>query len=158
VPKGLIPDQDNDLLRVNLQAAQGTSYREMVDHINKVAPILHANPNIAEMFISTGGSMGSMNQANFGISLTPRRTRKLSAQQVLQQVRPQLARFPGFRATVTVPPSIQIGSRQNAGAYSLSVRSANTDELYLWARRLEDAITALSEVQDVTDNIQITSP
>ena len=30
VPKGFIPDQDNDSMFVNLQAAQGTSYYQMV--------------------------------------------------------------------------------------------------------------------------------
>ena len=33
VPKGFIPDQDNDSLNVNVQAAQGTSYYDMVDYV-----------------------------------------------------------------------------------------------------------------------------
>ena len=32
VPKGFIPDQDNDSLNVNVQAAQGTSYYDMVQN------------------------------------------------------------------------------------------------------------------------------
>ena len=32
VPKGFIPDQDNDSLNINLRAAQGTSFYEMVDY------------------------------------------------------------------------------------------------------------------------------
>ena len=31
VPKGFIPDQDNDSMNINLRAAQGTSYFEMVE-------------------------------------------------------------------------------------------------------------------------------
>ena len=37
VPKGFIPDQDNDSLNVNVQAAQGTSYYDMVQNVGKVA-------------------------------------------------------------------------------------------------------------------------
>ena len=33
VPKGFIPDQDNDSLNINLRAAQGTSFYEMVDYV-----------------------------------------------------------------------------------------------------------------------------
>ena len=43
VPKGFIPDQDNDSLNINVQAAQGTSYYEMVGHVNRIAAIVHAN-------------------------------------------------------------------------------------------------------------------
>jgi HAE1 family hydrophobic/amphiphilic exporter-1 len=143
VPKGLIPDQDNDLLRVNIQAAQGTSYYEMRDHVFKIAPILTSNPNIAEMFVNTGGSFASMNSASFGISLLPRAERSQSVQEILQQVRPRVANFPGFRATLSIPPTIQIGGRQQTGAFSLTVRSANTDELYEWTNRLEAALGGL---------------
>ena len=37
VPKGFIPDQDNDSLNVNVQAAQGTSYYDMVQNLGAVA-------------------------------------------------------------------------------------------------------------------------
>jgi hydrophobic/amphiphilic exporter-1 (mainly G- bacteria), HAE1 family len=37
VPKGFIPDQDNDSLNVNVQAAQGTSYYEMVTNVGRIA-------------------------------------------------------------------------------------------------------------------------
>ena len=35
VPKGFIPDQDNDSLNVNVQAAQGTSYYDMVQNVSE---------------------------------------------------------------------------------------------------------------------------
>ena len=44
VPKGFIPDQDNDSLNVNVQAAQGTSYYEMVDYVNRIAGISEHEP------------------------------------------------------------------------------------------------------------------
>src|SRR5215467_5744842 len=55
VPKGFIPDQDNDSLNVNVQAAQGTSYYEMVNSVSRIASIINANPNVDTFFASTGG-------------------------------------------------------------------------------------------------------
>ncbi len=61
VPKGFIPDQDNDSLNINVLAAQGTSYYDMVDYTGKIAAIINANPDVDTFFASTGGGFGSMN-------------------------------------------------------------------------------------------------
>src|SRR4029077_8119675 len=60
VPKGFIPDQDNDTLNVNVQAAQGTSYYEMVSDVERIAAIINRNPSVDTFFASTGGGFGSM--------------------------------------------------------------------------------------------------
>jgi HAE1 family hydrophobic/amphiphilic exporter-1 len=158
VPKGFIPDQDNDTLNINLRAAQGTSYYEMVDDAKKVAEIVRGNPYVDTFFVSTGGNFGSMNTARLNVQLVPRRRRPLSAAQIAQQLRPQLSRFPGFQAFMNLPPAIQIGGRQSNSAYTLTVESADTANLYSWARRLENEIVKLPELQDVSDDMEIRSP
>ena len=96
VPKGFIPDQDNDSMNINLRAAQGTSYFEMVKNARQVAEIVSRNPYVDTFFVSTGGGTSAMNTARLNVQLTPRRTRPLTAAQVAQQLRPQLSRFPGI--------------------------------------------------------------
>jgi hydrophobic/amphiphilic exporter-1 (mainly G- bacteria), HAE1 family len=158
VPKGFIPDQDNDSLNVNVQAAQGTSYYEMVDNVSTIAKVINANPYVDTFFASTGGGFGSMNQARFNVQLTPRRNRPISAAAIAQQIRPQLLRFPGFRAFVSLPPAIQIGGHMGNSSYNLTVQSADTAILYSWATKLEGVIATLPEVQDVSDDMQMKSP
>ena len=158
VPKGFIPDQDNDSLNVNVQAAQGTSYYEMVDYVKRIGAIVNANPYVDTFFASTGGGFGSMNMARFNLQLTPRRNRPVSAAEIAQQLRPLLLRFPGFRAFVSLPPAIQIGGRMGNSSYSLTVQSADTAQLYDWAQQLEAAVATLPEVQDVSDDMQMKSP
>ena len=158
IPKGFIPDQDNDSLNVNVQAAQGTSYDDMVSYVGRIANVINRNPSVDTFFASTGGGFGSMNTARFNIQLVPRRARRFTSAQVAQQLRPQLLSFPGFRAFVSLPPALQIGGRMGNSAYNLTVQSANTAELYDWAARLEAAIAPLPEVQDVSDDMQMMSP
>ena len=158
VPKGFIPDQDNDTMNINLRAAQGTSYYEMVDNAKKVAEVVRKDPNVDTFFVSTGGNFGSMNTARLNVQLVPRRQRKLSAAQVVQEMRPKLSRFPGFQVFMTLPPAIQIGGRQSNSAYNLTVESADTASLYGWARKLEEQIVTLPELQDVSDDMEIKSP
>jgi hydrophobic/amphiphilic exporter-1 (mainly G- bacteria), HAE1 family len=158
VPKGFIPDQDNDTLNVNLRAAQGTSYYEMAANARKVADLVSRNPYVDTFFVSTGGGNSAMNTARLNVQLTPRRTRPLSAAQIAQQLRPQLSRFTGLQAFVSLPPAIQIGGRQANSSYTLTVESADTANLYSWAGRLEREIAKLPELQDVSDDMEVKSP
>ena len=59
VPKGFIPDTDNDSLNVNIQAAQGTSYYEMVGYAQRIADMINKNPYVEAMMANTGGGGGS---------------------------------------------------------------------------------------------------
>ena len=109
VPKGFIPDQDNDSLNISVQAAQGTSYYDMVGCLKSLAAEIGANPNVDTFFASTGGGFGSMNMARLNLQLLPRKARAVPASEVARQLRARVLRFPGFRAFVSVPPALQIG-------------------------------------------------
>jgi len=165
VPKGFIPDQDTSELNLRLRAAQGTSYYEMVDSARKVADIVMRNPNVVSFPVVTGsfggggGGIGAMNTAMFPIiALTPRAGRTASAAEVARQLRGQLLQFPAFRAFVNLPPALMIGGRMGDSSYTLTVQSADTDELYAWAPRLSQAISQLTQVQDVSNDMEMKSP
>ena len=161
VPKGFIPDTDNDSLRVQLRAAQGTSYYEMVGYTQRIADLIKQNPYVDSLMANTGGGGGGgggQNTGRFAIQLTPRSTRPLSAQQIAQQLRGPLGVFPGFRTFVNVPAALQIGGFRGNSSFNLTVQSLNYEELYTWAPRLERAIAELPEVQDVSDDMELSSP
>jgi HAE1 family hydrophobic/amphiphilic exporter-1 len=159
VPKGFIPDQDNDFLFVNMRAAQGTSFYDMSTGALRAAEIVKQNPYIESFVVNTGGGGNGANQARIQIQLTPRATRPQSAQQIAAQLRPLLLRFPNYRAFVNIPPSLQIGGRVGNSTYNVTVQSADTDQLYDWAQRLSNAMeTQVHEIQDVSNDLEIKSP
>ena len=160
VPKGFIPDTDNDSLNVNLQTAQGTSYYESVNYAQKVIDIIRQNPYVEAQMVNVGGGGpgGPGGGGNFNIQLVPRAKRPLSAQQIAQQLRGPLGRFAGFRATVNVPASLQIGGFRGNSNFNINVQSLNYEDLYTWAPRLEAAIAQVPEVQDASDNMEFKSP
>ena len=58
-----------------------------------------------------------------------------------------------------MPSAIQIGGRQGNQNYSIMLQSLNTDELYRWAPRLEQAIAEqVPEVQDPSTDLEMKSP
>jgi HAE1 family hydrophobic/amphiphilic exporter-1 len=164
VPTGFIPDEDKDSMFVNLQAAQGTSFYDMSKWTQQVADVVIRNPYVDSFMASVGGgpgggSGGGANNGRLMVQLLPRADRALTAQQIAQQIRPQLLRYPGFRGFVGLPPSLQIGGRMGNQNYSIMMQSMNTDDLYEWAPKLEAAIAAeVPEVQDVSTDMEMKSP
>jgi HAE1 family hydrophobic/amphiphilic exporter-1 len=162
VPKGFIPDQDNDSMNINIRAAQGTSFYEMSTAATRVAEIVRRNPYIDSFMVRVGGGGsgygGSQNSAQLQVNLTPRATRPATAQQISQQLRRQLLSFPNFNVFVNLPSSLNIGARVGNSSYNVTVRSPNTDELYDEASRLATAMQRIQEIQDVSSDLEIRSP
>ena len=66
IPKGFIPDQDTDQLTVTTEAAQGTSYYQMVDYVQQIAGAVAGDPNVESLMASVGGTTASLGGPNYG--------------------------------------------------------------------------------------------
>jgi HAE1 family hydrophobic/amphiphilic exporter-1 len=159
VPKGFIPDTDNDQLMVMAEAAQGTSFYQMSEYQQKVSDIIRNDSNVESVMSFCGGSgWGSANTGRMYVLLKPRRQRLLTVNQVVEELRPKVTHFPGFRIFMTVPQALRIGGRMSKSSYDFTVQGPDTNELYRQAQRLERAIAQLPELQDVTTDMQIKTP
>jgi HAE1 family hydrophobic/amphiphilic exporter-1 len=159
IPKGFIPSEDTGQIFVMTEAAQGISFDDMVDHQRAVAAIAAADPNV-ESFMSSCGSrgFGTSNTGFMFMRLKPRSQRKLSADQVIQELRPKFARVPGISAYPQNPPPIRIGGRLTKSQYQYALQSSDTGELYHYAAILTEELAKLPQLQDVTSDAQITNP
>src|SRR5262249_53768408 len=76
IPKGFVPDQDTDQLVAVTEAAQGTSFQQMVGYQRAVADIIRGDPDVESLMSSVGGSTAStLGGPNFGqlvVHLKPR--------------------------------------------------------------------------------------
>jgi len=154
VPKGFIPDVDNDQLNCTLEAAQGTSYYQMVTYAEKLTNILRQDPYIDAII----PSVSNTNTARYQIQLKPRANRDLTAAQVAERLRPKVSRIPGLRAFLTVPPAIRIGGRMSKSSYDFTIQGPDTGELYRESQKLEQEINKIPIIQDVTSDLQIKTP
>jgi HAE1 family hydrophobic/amphiphilic exporter-1 len=163
VPKGFIPDQDNDQISVIAEAAQGTSYYKMVQYQQMVADAVRNDPNVDTFMSSVSGGGGGFgggtsNQSRIWLQLKPRRERQLTAAQIIEKLRPKVMGFPGIRVFMTLPPSIRIGGRQSKSAYEFTVQAPDTAQLYREAAKLERELAKLPGLQDVTTDLQLKNP
>jgi hydrophobic/amphiphilic exporter-1 (mainly G- bacteria), HAE1 family len=159
VPKGFIPDQDNDSLSITVEAAQGTSYYQMVRYLQRVAEVIRQDPNIDTFFVSAGGGFNaSANSSRLMVQLKPRRQRPLTVFQVVDELRPKLAGFVGVRVFATVPPSLRIGGRMSKSQFDFTLQSPDTAELYRQAAKFERVVSRLPGLVDVTSDLQVKNP
>ncbi len=161
VPKGFIPDQDIDQINLQMVAAQGTSFYQMLDYQKAVADIVANDPNVDTFMSSVGGGFGgqSGNNANMNIILKPANQRKLTMAQVMDELRPRIAGFAGFQTFMHIPPTINIGTRGSRAAYELTVLSPDTEALARESNVLMAAVAQQSDlVVDVNSDLQVKSP
>ena len=108
LPKGFIPTEDIGQIMISVEGAQDAPFDSMVAHQRAIAKIVQENPAI-DGFTSSVGSGGQNASSNAGrmvVRLKPRKERP-SAREVVDQLRPQLAKVPGVRAFPQVPPVIR---------------------------------------------------
>ena len=159
IPKGFLPSEDTGRIIGFVEAPQDISFASMVEHQRAVAAIVARDPSV-DAFMSSVGAGGS-NTANTGrliISLKPRSERRLSADQIIQELRPKLAVVPGVRVYLQNLPSIRVGGQVTKSQYQYTLQDADTAELYHWAPLLEAKLRALPGFQDVTTDLQVTGP
>ena len=157
IPLGFLPSEDTGRLNASTETADGTSFEEMKLHQEAVAAIIAKDPNIDGFMSSVGGGGGS-NTGRFFMRLKPRNERKLSADQIIAELRPKLAKVAGISVFLRNIPPIQVGGASSKSLYQYSLQGQDTAELYRSAGEFEAKLKALPELMDVTSDLQIKNP
>ncbi|HXM35485.1 MAG TPA: efflux RND transporter permease subunit [Pyrinomonadaceae bacterium] len=160
VPKGFIPSGDSGLLLASTEAAQGISFEDMVKHQNVIADIIQHDLNVESMSstVGAGGRNSGGNTGTIFIVLKPPNQRQLSADQVVEELRPKLSREPGIRAFIQNPPSINIGGRSSRSLYQVTLQGTSTGDLNENVQLLEKNMRQVQSIQDVNSDLQINTP
>jgi len=154
---GFIPDEDQGLVFAFTEAQQGIAFQDMMQLQQKVADVVRFDPNV----MSTMSSIGNpINQGRIFFRLKDKRDRvnHMSAMEVIQEIRPNVSQIPGLNVFMQIPPTIRIGGSLTKSQYQYTLQSPDTAQLYRDAPKLESALRAQPQLQDVTSDLQVTSP
>jgi HAE1 family hydrophobic/amphiphilic exporter-1 len=160
IPKGFLPTEDQGLVFGFTEGAQGIGFPAMKEKQQQIAAIVRSDPDVANL-LSSCGPRGSVSVGNSGIvlaQLKPRHERKRSADQIIQDLRPKLAKVPGIRAFLQVPPPIRLGGSLTKSQYQYTLQDSDTAELYKFAPLLEQKMRGVPGLQDVTSDLQNQNP
>jgi len=154
MPQDFLPSEDTGMISGNTEAANGTSFTQMVKYQQAVARIANADPNAS-------GVMSVVQNSNTGrlvIHLKDRSDRSLSADQIVREMRQKLARIPGLNVFMQNPPSIRIGGRQTNSQYQYTLQDLDMQELQYAAARLTAALRTEPGFVDVDNDLRMTTP
>jgi len=155
VPKGFMPTQDSGQISGSTEAAQDISFENMMRHQRAVAEIIEKNENVRGVMTSIGGNAGNVGRVL--IALKPFEERK-KADEVVKELRPQLAQIPGINTFLQIPPAIRIGGMSSKSSYQVTLMSPEQDELYKATVALREKMDNFKELTDVNTDIQAATP
>ena len=160
VPKGFIPSEDTGQILINTEGAQGISIEQMTRNQQQLAAIVAQDPNVESFFssVGVGGVALTGNTGRIFIKLKPRAERRLTAEQVIRELRPKLSQVPGIRVSLQNPPVIRVGGRLSRSLYQFTLQSPDAPELYRYAALFEERVRGLSDFRDVGSDLQLKNP
>jgi HAE1 family hydrophobic/amphiphilic exporter-1 len=159
LPKGFLPSEDRAWISGQTEGPQGISYKSMMEHQLAVNAVLQKMPEV-ESFMSSAGSRGSSggNTGRVNMRLKPKSERKLSADQLIEKWRGILATVPGIKVYLQNPPPIQLGGRMARSLYQYTLQSPSIEELYKYAKIMEQKLSDVPGIVDISSDLQITNP
>jgi hydrophobe/amphiphile efflux-1 (HAE1) family protein len=159
IPKGFFPIQDTGLIQGFSEAAQDVSPDEMKRLQRELSQVIARDPDVASFgsFFGSGGG-NTLNTGRFFIGLKPRDQRTSTALQVINRLRPQLAKVEGANLFLQPSQDITVGGKISRGQFQYTLQDANLEELNTWAPRMLAKLKTLPELADTSTDQQGNAP
>jgi HAE1 family hydrophobic/amphiphilic exporter-1 len=154
IPKGFFPQQDTGLITASSEAGQDISFADMKRRQEELGAIVQADPDVASVAMSVGGSGGALNTGRMFITLKPRSDRGASAQQIIARLRPKLEKVQGARLFMQAAQDVRLGGRATRTQFEYTLQDANLSELNEWAPKILNKMKTLPELRDVATDQQ----
>jgi hydrophobe/amphiphile efflux-1 (HAE1) family protein len=153
VPKGFFPQQDTGSMMGTTEAAQDISFTAMTQLQREALSIVLADPAVESIgsFVSGSGN-STVNNGRMFITLTPIEDRHVTADQVINRLRPKLAKLPGIALFMQASQDIRVGGRMSKAQYQYALQSTDLDQLKYWSAALLDELRKDPLLRDVTSD------
>ena len=156
VPKGFFPVQDTGVILGISEAAQSISFTAMVERQQALSAAILTDPAVASLssFIGVDGTNITLNSGRIQINLKPLAERRISAQEVIGRLQPQVAGVDGITLFLQPMQDLTVEDRVSRTQYQYTLEDADPEELSRWAPTLVEALQALPELRDVSSDQQ----
>ncbi len=160
IPKGFFPIQDVGMISAFAEAAQDTPPEEMMRYMKEMGDVVLKDPAVAG-YASFTGSTGGANTANTArgfIVLKPRDQRDLTSSQIIDRLRPQLAKIEGATLFLQATQDITVGGRIARAAFQYTLQDSDIGELKEWSEKMRDKMRTMPELADVNSDLLASAP
>jgi HAE1 family hydrophobic/amphiphilic exporter-1 len=156
IPKGFFPQQDTGIISGVSDAPQDISFNEMVRRQHALMDVVAKDPDIESYGTGLGGNR-PINNGFVVIGLKPRDQRSANADQIINRLRPQLAKVPGATLFMQAAQDLNVGGRNSRTQYQYTLQDSDINELNEWAPRLLAQLQKLPMLRDVASDQQTSS-
>jgi len=158
VPKGFFPVQDTGVIQGISEAPQSISFRAMSERQQALARVILADPAVDSLssYIGVDGDNVTLNSGRLLINLKPHGERDLTASQVINRLRPELAKVPGIELYLQPVQDLSIEDRVSRTQFQFSLETPDSELLQEWTPRLVEALRERPELTDVASDLQST--
>ncbi|HEX5452423.1 MAG TPA: efflux RND transporter permease subunit, partial [Stellaceae bacterium] len=139
---------------------QDSSFEKVATAMHRIAYIARQDPAVSGIFYF-GGAYSYNPTENTGrmfIQLKPHDERNVTSDQVIQRLRPKVAKVEGAKFFMQSGQDISIGGHLTRTQYQYTLTDTDQDELNHWSPIVEAAMKKLPELQDVASDQQIAAP
>ena len=156
VPKGFFPVQDTGVIQGISEAPQSISFKAMSERQQRLAEVVLQDPAVASLssYIGVDGDNPTLNSGRLLINLIPRAERDVSASQIIERLRPELARIPGIELYLQPVQDLSIEDRVSRTQFQFSMESPDISLLEEWVPKLVSALREQPELTDVASDLQ----
>ena len=160
IPKGFFPIQDTGLISGFAEASQDTSPDEMMKILRKMGDVILQDPDVAAsaMFTGTTGGAQTANTGRGFIVLKPRDERELTSSQIIDRLRPQLAKIEGATLFMQPAQDITVGGRIARASFQYTLQDSDIGELAEWSDKMLEKMRALPQLADVSTDLLSNAP
>ncbi len=156
VPKGFFPVQDTGVIQGISEAQQSISFRAMSERQQALARVILADPAVDSLssYIGVDGDNVTLNSGRLLINLKPHGERDLTASQIIDRLRPELAKVPGIELYLQPVQDLSIEDRVSRTQFQFSLETPDSNLLQEWTPRLVEALRERPELTDVASDLQ----
>ena len=154
VPKGFFPVQDTGAIQGISEAPQSISFPAMAERQQALARVILRDPAVESLstFIGVDGTNTTLNSGRVLINLKPLDERKVSAEEVIRQLQPELEKVTGITLYMQPVQDLTVDARVSRTQFQYTLEDPDFNELNSWAPRLVDALRDRNELRDVSSD------
>lgn len=153
IPKGFFPQQDAGRIISQLQTEQDMSFQMIQKKLSEIIGIIKDDPAVENAVGYVGGTSATGgNAGSVFITLKSLQERKMSADQVIAQLRTKLSNITGATLYMQAAQDLVVGGRLGNAQYQYTIQGNNLDQVNEWAPKILDKIKQIPGVLDANSD------
>jgi multidrug efflux pump len=156
IPKGFFPVQDTGVIQGVSEADQSISFNEMSKLQQQLAKIILKDPAVESLssFIGVDATNTTMNSGRIQINLKPLEQRDANASEVIQRLKPELAKVDGILLYMQPVQDLTVEDIVSRTQYQYSLEDPDYSELSGYTAQFVNKLKTLPQLTDVASDLQ----